>query len=166
MKRGAHFTSLACALALATQVIPAQAGENMNSSDRSQLMATFAVSLVIVSPVLLSMWASDDTHQPDRAKSHRNADGKLPDMEVKQVNEDENSNPRVYLQVPNHPEQNISLIWQKSTHNPTASFREGSMISFKPSAQGSGWLLHDDSGTALAFVPTEGNAPANHSALF
>jgi len=166
MKRWSNFTSLACALALATQVIPAQAGENMNRSDRSMLMATFAVSLVIVSPVLLSMWASADTQQPDGAKSRRNADDKLPDMEVKQVNEDDNGNPRVYLQVPNHPEQNIRLIWQKSTHNPTAAFREGSMISFKPSPQGSGWLLHDGSGAALAFVPVEDNASANHSALF
>jgi len=39
-------------------------------------------------------------------------------------------------------------------------------LSFKPSLQASGWLLQDNSGTALAFIPTNSNATKNHSALF
>jgi len=157
--------ALACTLLLTTTMLSAQAGENMNSSDRGMLIATVVASVVISSPFILSYYLSDD-RPAAQPKSRRSANDKLPDMEVKKVDEDENGNPRVYLEVPQHPEQNITLAWHKGEQNPAAAFREGSLIHLQPSPGASGWLMRDSNGAALAFVPLDSNAAENHSALF
>jgi len=162
--------AITCLLALMTATTCPQAAEDNHSADSVVLTSYYAlvISAVASTPFLLASEASEASveavSQPQ--KSHRRAAVKLADMQVKSVGEDDNGNPRVYLQVPDQPEQSITLVWHKSEHNPAAVFREGSMISLKPSHGASGWLLYDERETALAFVPLQSNADNNYSRLF
>jgi len=172
MKYLPELTALACALALAVPVVPAHAGEDVNSSEFYAVSTSVAVSLIVASPFLLASQgvqklqeasAGSNHHRP---KSRHSADDDIPDMNVKEVDRDENGDPRVHLEVPDNPEHTITLIWHGREDNPAAGFREGARIAFQPSPQASGWLLRDDTGTALGFIPVLDNAAENHSALF
>jgi len=174
MKCLSKLTTLACvlALALAVPVLPAHAGEDLNSSEGSMLMSSLLVAVSVSAPFALvsesvgSLAGSTGSNRQGPAKARRSADDTIPDMDVKAVGEDEHGDLRVHLQVPDTPEHTITLTWQQRGDNPAASFREGQRIAFQPSPQASGWLLRDDTGTALAFIPVQDSAAENHSALF
>jgi len=169
MKCLSTLTALACALTLAPA---AHAGEDLNSSEGFFLSSTLIVAALVSAPFVLasegvgSLARASTRSDPQAPKSRRSAEGNIPDMEIKEVDEDENGGRRVHLQAPDNPEHTITLIWQQREDNPTSGFREGARIAFQPSPQASGWLLRDDTGTALSFIPVAGNAAENHSALF
>jgi len=174
MKNLPKLTALVCALALAVPVVPAaHAGEGVNSSEASVLMTSSLVSMVVAAPfVLVSEGAeklanaSAGSNRQSSGKSRRSADDTLPEMEVKEVGADENGDPRVHLQVPDTPEHTVTLTWPQREDSPAAGFREGQRIAFQPSPQASGWLLRDDTGTTLGFIPVADSAAEQHSALF
>jgi len=165
---------LTLALLIALPAAPVMA-EDENSSEvlvDASLVPVVFISSPFIMSIIISMIENESERskqehsKPYRAQNRRSANNNLPDMQVTRVAQDENGNPRVHLQIPEQPEHSITLTWPKSAHNPTAAFHEGSMVSFKPSPQGAGWLLHDESETALAFMPLQVNTAANHSALF
>jgi len=168
MKCLSKFTALACALALS----PVHAGEGMNSSEASVLMTSSVVSMVVAAPfVFVSEGAqkladASTGSNPTGPKSRRSAGDNIPEMEVKEIGEDENGDLRVHLQRPDTPEHTIALTWRGHEDTPAAGFREGALIAFQPSPQTSGWLLRDDTGTALGFIPVADSAAEQHSTLF
>jgi len=99
-------------------------------------------------------------------KTRQKVEDNIPDMEVKEVGEDEEGNPQVKLQDPNNPRNYAVLSWPKHRNNPAMRFQQDQLIAFKPSDQGSGWLLQDNNGIALAFIPLAHNLAENHRALF
>jgi len=174
MKYPTKLTPLACVLALAVPVIPSltHAGEGIDSSGMASMMISLAPSVIVSAPLSAVSWSLGKLHDASSAskhhsqKSRRSADDRLPDMEVKEVGTDEHGAPRVQLAVPGQPDHTITLIWPAREDNPAAGFQQGTLVSFQPSPLASGWLLRDDTGTALAFLPLTENASEAHSTLF
>jgi len=159
-------TLLACVLVLLMPSAPIRA-EGMNTSEGYLFFSTLASAAVVFSPVLMSEKLHDLSTRTDCdcPPPRRNAADNVPPMEVKDVGLDENDIARVHLQAPDNPEMSATLTLS-GREAIAAGFREGHLVSFHPSPQASGWLLRDDTGTWLAFVPTEGAARENHAALF
>jgi len=136
------------------------------------LLVSFSAFLVISIPLYYLVYipiqgsqASSDKYHDSRAARLKAKDN-VPDMVVKEVGQDEKGNPQVRLEDPNDAENFALLIWPEHKHNPATGFAEGKRIRFQPSHQGSGWLLRDESGAALAFIPVDDIQQENHSTLF
>jgi len=170
--------ALSCALLLliSTSSLHAESKVRVEASDdlmenlvlSASASALFVISIPFYYLVYRSLQASQaslDKYHDSRA-ARLKAKNDVPDMEVKEVGEDEKGNPQVRLQDPNNPENYAVLIWPERKNNPTANFQEGDLIHFQPSAQGSGWLLRDDTGTALAFIPVDITRNETYSTLF
>jgi len=158
---------LACALATTIPAAPIYARE-MNSSEAYLFISGLVSVAIVFSPVAISEKMHDlSTRSSDcNCSSRRSAADSVPDMEVKQIVQDEGGIARVRLQAPDNPDIFATLSWPGQQDNPAAGFREGHMVSFQPSPQASGWLLRDEAGTALAFVPVEGMMRENHLSVF
>jgi len=171
-------TLFICYLLLINPIAPlcAQSKVRVEVSDdiaENLVLLTSVSALLVISiplyylvylPIQGSQASSNKYH--DGRAARLKAKANVPDMEVKEVGEDEKGNPQVKLQDPNNPKNYAVLIWPERKNNPTTAFQEGTLIRFQPSAQGSGWLLRDDSDTALAFIPAEDFQGENHSDLF
>jgi len=162
---------LVCILLLAIPAVPLYAGEPSdnpveNFSMGVSLSAFFIVSIPIYIIVSRPLEEVSDKYDESKAARRSKAKDRIPDMEVKEIGEDEQGNPHIHLQDPDNPENFAILSWLKHKNNPTTRFQQGKIIVFQPSAYGSGWLLRDDTGMALAFIPAIDNMTENHSALF
>jgi len=150
----------------------AESDVHVNVSDdlaeNFMLMASFSAFLVISIPIYYLVYrpleAASDKYHDSRA-TRLKAKNNVPDMEVKEIGEDEKGHPQVRLQDPHNPQNYVILIWPDSQNNPASGFQEGQHIRFQPSAQRSGWLLRDDNKT-LAFIPVTDMQHENYSTLF
>jgi len=176
--RKQRITACLCALLLIIPSAPLSAKSHVTVEASEDIVANLVLltsvsALLVISiplyylvylPIQGSQASSNKYH--DGRAARLKAKANVPDMEVKEVGEDEKGNPQVRLQDPNNPENYAVLMWPERKNNPTTAFQEGTLIRFQPSAQGSGWLLRDDSDTALAFIPAEDFQGENHSDLF
>jgi len=163
-----RITALVCALLLIIPTTALRAGEDEpfieGVSISSGLVVLISIYFVVSIPLAASEASSDRYYESKAAR--RKAKANIPDMEVKEVGETENGEPQVRLQDPNNPENYAVLMWPTRKNNPTSVFQEGALIRFQPSDQGSGWLLRDNTGIALAFIPLIDNRVENHRTLF
>jgi len=171
-------TALICALLLIIPAASLHAGSKVRVEVSDDIAENFVLSasvgalLVISIPLYYLAYFSIQSSQASSDKYHQSQAARLkakndvPDMEVKEVGEDEKGNPQVRLQDPNNPENYAILIWPERKNNPAAYFQQGTVIHFQPSVEGSGWLLRDDTGAALAFIPVDAAQQENYSILF
>jgi|GEM_PF-6331291 len=132
------------------------------------LVAAFLPSIVATLPLQFSMQAYEYLYVDEKSSNtkKRHAAHNLPDMKVKTINKDKNNNLQIYLADPNDYEQFLVLTLAADLQHQTHNFKEEQMISFKPSAQKSGWFLQNKDGIALAFIATPNNEQDNFSQLF
>ena len=143
--------ALVCSLGVALSLPRVHAGEPMDPSERSVLY----LSIGLATPLMLSMSAStaisDSSARPDR-KPHADT---LPPMEVTAVRTTAAGEREVELVAHQDGKDETSVLrWPRREDDPAAAFRVGQTVTFKPSTEGGGWMVQDDAGAQLAFVPT------------
>jgi len=125
----------------------------------SVISSMVVLSWVVVSPVLgisaaveSTRGGGDETEQDvvDRTKA-----GPRPPLKVTGVDPQANGDIHVAVEVVGRPGQHGVLNWPAREGNPAEALRTGDVLAFKPSDEGSGWLLNDQGGQSLAFLPTE-----------
>jgi len=129
------------------------------------LSAFLVISIPIYYLIYRPLEAASDKYHDSRA-ARLKAKNNVPDMEVKEISEDENGQRQVHLQDPNDPENFAILIWPNRKENPSSGFQKGEHITFQSSPQRSGWLLRDNKGTAMAFLPVDTMQQENYSSAF
>ncbi|MCL7714917.1 hypothetical protein [Stenotrophomonas mori] len=153
----------ATALASAFPTGAARASDHdLNGGSRaSVLISGYSAVMVVSGPLFLSAAGargaadlSSDSRERRDERARRIGAGPLPDMRVNSVATADDGGRRVTLEDPQNAENTATLQWPKREDDPAAGFSEGAMVAFQPSPQGSGWMVRDDTGTALAFVPT------------
>ena len=143
--------ALVCSLGVALSLPRAHAGEPMDPSERSVLY----LSVGLATPLMLSMsagtalsYTSAQAGRPPRAAT-------LPPMQVTAVRTTAAGEREVELVAHRDGKDETSVLrWPQRKDDPAAAFRVGQTVTFKPSTEGGGWMLQDEAGTQLAFVPT------------
>lgn len=149
MKPFASF-ALACSLGLAVSLPRAHAGEPMDPSEQSVLY----LSIGLATPLMLSMSASTALSDGS-APADRKPGDTLPPMQVTAVRTTAGGGREVELVAHRDGKDETSVLrWPHRNDDPAAAFHVGQTVTFKPSTEGGGWMLQDEAGTQLAFVPT------------
>lgn len=162
LKSSALTFALAASLGATTPTAHAgMDGLNLNGSEASVLVTGFSAFMVVSGPLFLSAAGvrgaadmSKESSERRDGKARRVSAGPLPDMQVKSIGTAEDGGRTVALEDPANPDNTARLQWPKRQDDPAAGFAVGAKVAFQPSAKGSGWMLRNDAGTALAFVPT------------
>lgn len=141
----------ACSLAAATSLSPAHAGEPRNPSETASLF--LALSLAV--PLNLSATGASAISEASSRSGQEPRAAALPAMKVTAVRTAADGGREVEL-VAHHEgkDETSTLRWPKRNDDPAAAFRIGETVVFEPSSEGSGWMLQDEDGIHLAFVPT------------
>jgi len=168
-------TALICAVLLVISSASLYAESKVRVDASDDLVENFAISvslsafLVIIIPIYYLIYrpleATSDKYNDSRA-ARLKAKNNVPDMEVKEISEDENGQRQVHLQDPNDPENFAILIWPNRQENQPSGFQKGEFITFQASPQRSGWLLRDNKGAAMAFLPVDAMQQENYSSAF
>lgn len=171
MTRHAH-RALPLLLALGL-LNPAHAGMDrlvLTPSQTSMLVTGASVVMVVSGPAYAAFVGARSTSRASgRALGRGGADahttGRLPPMRVRQIEHTADGGRALHLQDPDNPDNQALLQWPARSDDPTAGFAADQLIAFQPSAQDTGWLLHDaaSDGPALAFVPRIDAAASQHS---
>jgi hypothetical protein len=150
MKAFAPF-ALACSLGLALSLPAAHAGEPMDPSERSVLY----LSVGLATPLMLSMSASTALSDSSAAADRKQGAATLPPMQVTAIRTTADGGREVELVAHHEGKDETSVLrWPRREDDPAAAFRVGQTVTFKPSTDGGGWMVQDDAGAQLAFVPT------------
>lgn len=157
--RSALAFALATSIGLGLAAPDVLAGDgNLNDSQVSVLVTSVSAALVVSGPLFLSAAgvrkAADMSGGHRDGRARRATAGNLPDMRVKSVGTNAEGGRQVALEDPANPENTAMLQWPKRNDDPAAGFNEGTLVAFQPSPQGTGWMLRNPQGAALAFVPT------------
>jgi|GEM_PF-2727272 len=150
-----------------------ESAKELTKSGASLVVSVIASPFVLISETTEALGKyskrNDDKTKNEKTgvKQRHTANDIIPAMAVKNIAKNENDQPFVFLENPNDAKQHITITWQKNEKiNPAAEFRKDTMISFKPSTQKTGWLLQDDRGQDVAFMPLPDNLSDNHSQTF
>jgi len=148
-----HIVSLvlACTLCATSSMTPARAGEDMDASDKSVLV----LSIALATPLFLSGSVVQASTAPHRPIDRKPQAGALPPMKVTAVRTHDDGGREVELVANVQGKDEVSTLrWPRRDDDPAAAFRVGQTVTFKPSTEGAGWMLRDEGGADLAFVPT------------
>lgn len=147
------FVSLvvACALGATMALPPAYAGEPMDPSDESVLY----LSLGLATPLFLSASVATALSEKSAPIDRKPGAAALPPMQVTAVRTTTDGGREVELVAHQQGKDETSTLrWPHRDDDPAAAFRVGQTVTFKPSGEGGGWMLHDEGGAELVFVPT------------
>jgi len=178
-----RFILLVCVLAFPVSPVQASKSNSYRSIDDLQssvFLSSLVSAAILVMPVVFSKEAVDDSI---KASSKGSAESKaqrcekpccgqpLPEMVVQQIGYDDKGQRQVIFAMADNPQHHLTLLWllphyDKNLPDPAAGFVVGQAVSFQPSTQFSGCLLHDESGAALAFVPAANAVPGHYSEIF
>jgi hypothetical protein len=153
---------------------PASAGMDrliLTPSQASVLVTGASVVMVVSGPAYAAVvGARSASRASGRALDRASADAgdkqaSLPPMRVRQIEHTADGGRALHLQDPQNPDNLALLQWPARADDPTAGFAVDQLIAFQPSAEDTGWLLHDAAGNgpALAFVPAIEAASSQHS---
>jgi hypothetical protein len=126
-----------------------------NSSDTSGRV--LAISVVL--PVFVVSASVTSLVDASSSKSGGTVDGKagkLPPMKVVAVRTAANGGREVALMAEGMAGEDAkaALRWAEQKDDPAKLFHVGEMVTFRPSAGGAGWTVHDARDEMLTFVPT------------
>jgi hypothetical protein len=104
---------------------------------------------------MLSMSAGTALSDSSAHADRKQRAGALPPMQVTAVRTTADGGREVELVAQHEGRDETSVLrWPPRQDDPAAVFRVGQTVTFKPSTEGGGWMVHDEAGAQLAFVPT------------
>lgn len=152
---------ISAALAMALVAAPAYAGDPPTDFSGKVgsygLAGSFASVVVVTSPVWLSvgasMMAAEDMGKARQKKGEARKAEPMPPLTVEKVEARPDGAVDVTLRNPNSPDLAV-VQWPARENNPGTTIKVGDVLDLTPSKAGSGWVVANKEGAALAFMPT------------
>ena len=159
-------SNLASALLMVALLSPfaSSARSKLNRTQQSAVsvfVTSATLSWVVASPALGisgvagSIRGGENVDETDDVAVGRNKAGPRPPLKVTGVEPQANGDIHIAVEVVGEPGQHGVLNWPARADNPAKALHAGNILAFAPSDGGAGWLVRDEGGQLLAFLPTE-----------
>jgi hypothetical protein len=169
MKR---FSILAAALTMVMASSPVAAQDSTDKSVSYGMAGSVLSVAVITAPIWLTVAGFEGSAKGSERRSkgkHEGAGkagakaGPLPPLTVEKVEQQPDGGCKVSLKNPEAPNDLAVVQWPARADTAAPAVKEGDVLAFTPTETGSGWMVADAKGTALAFMPTTDAAASNLS---
>ncbi|WP_367344922.1 hypothetical protein [Stenotrophomonas bentonitica] len=168
MKR---FSILAAALTMVMASSPVAAQDSTERSVSYGMVGSVLSVAVITAPIWLTVagFKASAEGSERRSAAKREGAGKqgkagpLPPLTVEKVEQQPDGGCKVSLKNPEAPNDLAVVQWPARADTATPAVKQGDVLAFTPTETGSGWMVADTKGTALAFMPTTDAAASNLS---
>lgn len=168
MKR---FSILAAALTMVMASSPVAAQDSTEQSVSYGMVGSVLSVAVITAPIWLTVAGFEGSAKgSERRNKGKHEGGKagtkagpLPPLTVEKVEQQPDGGCKVSLKNPEAPDDLAVVQWPARADTAAPAVKQGDVLAFTPTETGSGWMVADAKGTALAFMPTTDAAASNLS---